>query len=131
MNWLGLFGLDEKIARYRQLAAEAAFAAENRVELLALEWEEEKLRLRRLLVLAVLAAALTIVALIVLSFAVMIHFWDSGHRQAVAWGVAVFWLLAWGGVLAALVKSAQGGRRAFLFTRQELARDWADLKERL
>jgi uncharacterized membrane protein YqjE len=131
MNWLGLFGLDEKIERYRLLAAEAAIAAESRVELLTIEWEEEKLRLRRLLVLAVLAAALSIVALTVLSIAVMIHFWDSGHRQAAAWWVAGFWVVAWGAVLFALKSAADGGSRAFAITRQELARDWSDLKERL
>jgi uncharacterized membrane protein YqjE len=131
MNWLGLFGLDKRIERCREVAREVSVAAEDRVSLLMLEWQEEKLRLRRVVVLGVLAATMAIVTLTVLSFAVMVQFWESGHREAAAWGVAAVWLLAWAAVVLALVRAAEGGGKAFALTRQELARDWSELKGRM
>ncbi|MBP7567433.1 MAG: phage holin family protein [Burkholderiaceae bacterium] len=131
MDWLRILGIDARLARYRRLAAEAAVAAEDRAELIAIEWQEEKERFARMVVLGVLASALAIVALTVFSMAVMVHFWDSGHRTQAAWCVAFAWLVIWAGLVATLVRTCRDGREAFALTRQELARDWAQLKERL
>lgn len=131
MDWFRILGIDERLARYRRLAAEVAVAAEDRAELFSIEWDEEKQRICRLVVLGVLSAALAIVTLTVFSMAVMVHFWDSGSRTEAAWCVALAWLFVWAGLLVALVRTSRGSSDAFRLTRQELARDWVEFKERL
>lgn len=130
-RWFSLLGLEAPLQRLRDTVTETALAAEDRVELLSIEWAEEKQRLRRLLVLAVAAAALTVVLFIVLSAAVLVQFWDTPWRLCAAWGVAAAWALAWAWVLIALMRVARQSQQAFALTRRELGRDWADLKEGL
>jgi len=66
-----------------------------------------------------------------LSMAVLVHFWDTEHRVLVGWLVAGAWLLGWGGTLLSLVSVAKRAGNGFALTRQELAQDWRDIKERL
>lgn len=131
MNWLSLLGLDSLVARWRANVIEGAIAAEDRMNLARLEWRDQKQRLQRLLVLTIMLAGLTVVALIMLSLAVLVHFWDTPERTLVAWLVAGVWTLGWGGTLVALISVAQRTGSGFALTRQELARDWRDIKERL
>ncbi|MDD0814577.1 phage holin family protein [Curvibacter sp. HBC28] len=131
MKWLSFLGLDQRVQRVRQGAADLAQAAEDRVELLTIEWAEEKQRLQRIVLLAVLGAVLTSVVLIVLSAAVMVQFWDTPWRVTVAWSVAGVWLLLWLGLALALVQALRAGHRAFALTRRELLRDWHELKDGL
>lgn len=131
MNWLSLLGLDSLVARWRANVIEGAIAAEDRMNLARLEWRDQKQRLQRLLVLTILLAGLTVVALIMLSLAVLVHFWDTPERTLVAWLVAGVWTLGWGGTLVALISISQRTGNGFALTRQELAQDWRDIKERL
>ena len=131
MNWLSLLGLDAFVARWQAAGLEGAIAAQDRLELAHLEWQDQKKRLVQLLVLAIGVSALTVVALVVLSVALMVQFWDTDHRTMVAWIVAGVWVVGWGGALAALISIATASAEAFAFTRRELLRDWHDIKERL
>ena len=131
MNWLSLLGLDAFVARWKAAGLEGAIAAQDRLELAHLEWQDQKKRLVQLLVLAIGVSALTVVALVVLSVALMVQFWDTDHRTMVAWLVAGVWVVGWGGALAALISIATTSAEAFAFTRRELVRDWNDIKERL
>jgi uncharacterized membrane protein YqjE len=131
MNWLALLGLDALVARWRANVIEGAIAAEDRMDLARLEWADQKQRLQQLLVLTILVGGLTVVALIMLSMAVLVHFWDTEHRTLVAWLVAGAWLLGWGATLFRLVSVAKSAGNGFALTRQELAQDWRDIKERL
>ena len=131
MNWLSLLGLDAFVARWKAAGLEGAIAAQDRLELAHLEWQDQKKRLIQLLVLAIGVSALTVVALVVLSVALMVQFWDTDHRTMVAWIVAGVWVVGWGGALAALISIATASAEAFAFTRRELLRDWHDIKERL
>lgn len=131
MNWLSLLGLDALVARWQAAGLEGAIAVQDRLELAHLEWQDQKKRLVQLLVLVVGVAALTVVALVVLSMALMVHFWDSDQRTMVAWIVAGVWVVGWGGALAALISIATTSTEAFAFTRRELVRDWHEIKERL
>ena len=131
MNWLSLLGLESLVARWRANVIEGAIAAEDRMDLARLEWQDQKKRLVQLLVLAIGVSALTVVALVVLSVALMVQFWDTDHRTMVAWIVAGVWVVGWGGALAALISIATASAEAFAFTRRELLRDWHDIKERL
>ena len=131
MDWLRILGVDERLRAYRRVAADTAAAAEDRFELFAIEWQEEKQRIGRMVVLGVVSAVLAIVALTVFSMAIMVHFWDTAIRVQAAWTVALAWLILVAGLLFALFRTAQGSRDAFVVTRQELARDWTELKEHL
>lgn len=131
MNWLSLLGLDSLVARWRANVIEGAIAAEDRMNLARLEWQDQKQRLLQLLVLTILVGGLTVVALIMLSLAVLVHFWDTPERTLVAWVVAGAWTLGWAGTLMALVSIAQRAGNGFALTRLELAQDWRDIKERL
>ncbi len=131
MDWLRILGVDERLKAYRRVAASTAAAAEDRVELFAIEWQEEKQRVIRMIVLATVSAVLAIVALTVFSFAIMVNFWDTANRIQAAWTVSLAWIILVVGLLFALFRTAQGGRDAFVVTRQELARDWIELKEHL
>lgn len=131
MNWLSLLGLEALVTRWRANVIEAAIAAEDRMDLARLEWQEQKKRLQQILVLTIAAGGLTVVALVMLSMAVLVHFWDTPQRVSVAWIVAAVWMAGWGAVLYSLISVAQRARHGFALTRKELAQDWSDIKERL
>lgn len=131
MNWLSLLGLEAFVARWRANVIEGALAAEDRLDLARLEWQDQKRRLQLLLVLGVLVAGLTVVALIMLSVAVLVQFWDTPQRNLVAWLVAALWTLGWSVVLMSLISATKRLANGFALTRRELAQDWRDIKERL
>ena len=131
MNWLSLLGLEGFVARWRANVIEAAIAAEDRMDLARLEWDGLKRRLQQLLVLTIVVGGLTVVALVMLSLAVLVQFWDTPQRVLVAWLVAGGWAIVWAAMLATLVSVAQRAGSGFALTRSELAHDWRDIKERL
>lgn len=131
MNWLSILGLEAFVSRWRANVIEAAIAVEDRMELMRLEWQDQKQRLRQILVLTILVAGLTVVALIMLSLAVIVHFWDSPDRTMVAWLVAGAWGVGWVATLTGLVLVARRAGNAFALTRNEMAHDWRQIKERL
>lgn len=131
MNWFALLGLDGLFARWRANVIEAAIAAEDRMVLARMEWAEQKQRLQQLLVLTILVGGLIVVALVMLSMAVLLQFWDTEQRVLVGWLVAGAWMLGWGGALLALLSVARRASRGFTLTSRVLAQDWRDIKERL
>lgn len=131
MNWLSLLGLEGFVARWRANVIEAAIAAEDRMDLARLEWDGLKRRLQQLLVLTIVVGGLTVVALVMLSLAVLVQFWDTPQRVLVAWLVAGGWVIVWAAMLTMLVSVAQRAGSGFALTRSELAHDWRDIKERL
>lgn len=131
MNWLALLGLDAIVARWRVAAIEGAIAAEDRMELAKLEWQDQKRYLRRILVLSMTVAGLTVVSMVMVSMAVLVQFWETPHRSVAGWIVAGVWLVAWGGALLVLLRNVQQAGDGFPLTRRELAQDWRDIKEML
>ena len=131
MNWLSLLGLEGFVARWRANVIEAAIAAEDRMDLARLEWDGLKRRLQQLLVLTIVVGGLTVVALVMLSLALLVQFWDTPQRVMVAWLVAGGWVIVWAATLTMLVSVAQRAGSGFALTRSELAHDWRDIKERL
>ena len=131
MNWLSLLGLEALVARWQAAGLEGAIAVQDRLELAHMEWQDQKKRLVQLLVLVVGVAGLTVVALIMVSLAVLVHFWDSPQRTLVAWLVAGVWAVGWAAATVSLVSAAQRAGSGFALTRRELAQDWRDIKERL
>ncbi len=131
MNWMSAIGLDSFVARMRANLNEGAIAAEDRLALARLEWGAQKKRLQTILVLGVVMGGLTIVALVLLSLAVLVHFWDSPQRTVVAWVIAGVWMLAWVSTLLVLLSVLRKSTNPFALTRAELARDWTVIKEKL
>ena len=131
MNWFSLLGLEGFVARWRANVIEAAIAAEDRMDLARLEWHDLKRHLQQLLVLTIVVGGVTVVALTMLSLAVLVHFWDSPQRTTVAWLIAGGWAIVWAATLATLVIVGQRAGSGFALTRRELAHDWRDIKERL
>lgn len=131
MNWISLLGLESFVLRWRATAIEGAMAVEDRAELARLEWLDQKRRLRQILLLTIAVAALTVVAFTLLSAALLVQFWETPHRILVAWLVAGSWLLAWVGVLIALMSVLRQAGNAFALTRKELVQDWREIKEQL
>lgn len=130
MRLLSLFGLDARLRRLRIAAAEGALAAEDRMQLLRMAWEDEKQRLKSALVLVVAVGGLTTVAVALLSMAVVVHFWDTPHRVAAAWWVAAVWGLLWLAAVIGLLKTLRGASNSFVPARREFERDWVFLQER-
>lgn len=131
MNWISLLGLESFVLRWRATAIEGAMAVEDRAELARLEWLDQKRRLRQILLLTIAVAALSVVSFTLLSAALLVQFWETPHRILVAWLVAGGWLVAWAGVLFALMSVLRQAGNAFALTRKELAQDWREIKEQL
>lgn len=124
MKLWSLFGLDVYLRRLRILAGEGALAAEDRVQLVRLAWEEEKQRLRMVLALVIAVIGLTTVAVALVSMAVVVHFWDTPHRIAAAWSMAAVWTVLWLAAVIALIATMRKASQAFEPARREFARDW-------
>lgn len=131
MNWASLLRIGGWTAHWRAIAAEGATAAEDRLALARLEWAGQRRLLLWLALWLVLFGALALVALVTLSAAILVQFWDSPERARIAWLLALAWLAACAGALAALASLARRARRMFALTRRELAEDWRALREQL
>ena len=131
MKLLSLFGLDARIRRLRIAAGEGALAAEDRVQLVRMAWEEEKQRYKQMLVLVVAVLGLTTVAVALLSVAVVVHFWDTPNRIAAAWSVAALWIVLWLIAVVKLMKAMTGAKTVVAETRREFERDWEWTRHRL
>ncbi len=129
MNWISLLGLQAYKERCARYAAEGKQAASDRLTLAALEWAEEKKHWQTVLVLVVAALALGVVAMLLVSLAVLVYFWDSPQRVVMAWVIAGVWLFAWLLVAYALRVALRQKRPAFHLTRTELARDWQEWQD--
>ena len=131
MNWLSLLGLDDTVARARSLMNEGALAAEDRMDLLSIEWQETKKNIVWMLVMGLVVAGLTIVALTLLSGAIIITYWDTPNRLNVTWGVAIFWGVLWAGILIFLWRTARKATNPFQLTKSVLKTDWQAMKRRI
>jgi uncharacterized membrane protein YqjE len=130
MRLLSLFGLDARLRRLRIAAGEGALAAEDRVQLLRLAWEEEKQRLQLMLVLVIAVIGLTTVTVALLSVAVVVHFWETPNRVAAAWVVAAIWIALWLVAAVALMRTLRKTSDAFDPARREFERDWEWVQDR-
>lgn len=112
----------------RQLGATFVGLLHTRIEIVATEIEEERVRLRQGLLLAIVAGfSLAVAALLAVMFLVVL-FWDT-HRL-IAMGVLflVFFGIAAGCVLT-LARHARSRPRLFSTTLSELAKDGERLRK--
>lgn len=106
----------------RHLGAGLLGAVHDRVELLAVELHEEKFRLIRIFVWISAAVFTGMMALTFASLTLVYLFWD-GARLAVLGGLAGFYLVALGVILAAFRRYLSRQPRPLAATLQELEDD--------
>lgn len=106
----------------KNLAATLVAVARTRLQLLANEIEEEKLRLARLGLLSILAVFFFALGIIFLTLLVVVLFWDS-NRILVIGGFAVIYLLLGIGLGMVVLKRAGARSRLFEASLRELAKD--------
>lgn len=113
----------------RNLAATLVALLHTRLELLAAELEEERLRLAQLVLWSCIAAAFLLLGAVMLTVFVVVLFWDT-HRVFVAGLFAALYLAL--GIAAAFAARAWAQRRSRLFSASlaELAKDREDLTAR-
>jgi len=121
---LSLTGLNRRIQQAKIAAGEGALAAEDRAQLLRFAWEEEKARLRGVLLLVGAAIGLTIVAMALLSVAVVVHYWDTPQRTTFAWIVAALWVIVWLATVVALLSKLRNKSESVAAVQQAFERDW-------
>ena len=101
----------------------------TRIELLANELQEERLRLTQMLFFALAAFFCFGMGLLLFTVFIVVLFWDD-HRLAVLGGLG-FFFFASGVLLAMLLRNkAQAGSRLFSASLGELAKDRASLETR-
>ena len=110
----------------KRLSSTVAALAQNRLELALVEWREERNRLCGMLLLAAAGIVCCLMALIVLTFTIVVIFWDE-HRVAVlaCFGVAY---LAGAGFTLMKLNSRLKDSEPFSATLAEFKKDraWMD-----
>jgi uncharacterized membrane protein YqjE len=106
----------------RALLSNLLATLRTRGELLQLEFEEERLRVAGIVLVAGAAALFLALGVVMLSVFVMLLFWDT-HRLQVAGAVTLGYFLI--GVICALIarRRLRGKSRLFASSLAELARD--------
>ena len=113
-------------ASLRGLLATAVGLVHTRLELLATEFQEEKIRLLSAVAYGAAAVLLLSIGAVFLAVFLTVLFWDSNRLLVL--GIGTFFLLG-GWVLALMmaVRLAQSGSRLFSASLAELRRDRAGL----
>src|SRR3990167_4454935 len=110
----------------RQLLSTVTSIASTRLELLANEVQEERLRLTQMLLFALFALFCFGVGILLLTTFIVVLFWDD-HRLAVLGALSAFFF-ALGALMAMLLRSkAQAKSRLFSTSLAELTEDRAQL----
>lgn len=112
----------------KRLLSTLAATVSTRIELLANELQEERLRLMQMLFFALCALFCFGLAVLLLTIFIVVLFWDE-HRLVVL-GVMCGVFFALGGLMAVLLRNAmQAQPKLFSATLAELARDRDHLDE--
>ena len=111
----------------RQLGDGFLACVQDRFELLAVEIQEEKLRLIQTIIWIGAVAFSGMMAIAFASLTLVYLFWD-GARLAVLSGLAIFYAAATIGIIAAFRRFIARQPRPFLATRQEIAEDRACIR---
>jgi uncharacterized membrane protein YqjE len=119
----GLFG------SVKRLLGSGVSVVSTRIELLANEWEEERLRLARMLLFSMAALFFLATGMLLLIALVVMVFWDE-HRIAAVGILSLICLLAGGGMIVLVNGLLTRGTKLFSASLAELARDRELLGER-
>jgi uncharacterized membrane protein YqjE len=110
----------------KALVATLIDIAHTRLQLLGNEIQEERLRVRQLLLLAVIAGFFFVLAVVLFTLFVIVFFWDSNRLLAIG-GFAGFYLAIAAAFVIALRNRAARGSRLFKASLGELRKDRSGL----
>ncbi len=117
------------LASLQRLLATLLEVVQTRVQIVATEYEEERERLRELVVFGVLTLFFAGFALMFLTLFVVVLFWDT-HRLYVVGGFALLYLGLAGVTGLILRRRLKSRPRLFAATLSELAKDRDRLRSR-
>jgi uncharacterized membrane protein YqjE len=117
------------LASLRRLLATLTGVVATRLELLANELQEERLRLVQMLLFALFAVFCLCMGVLLLSLFLVVLFWDE-HRLAVLAGLTLAFFAAGGWLLLLLRSRWRQGSRLFSASLAELAKDRQALGDR-
>ena len=99
----------------------------TRLELFSTELEEERERIEQIIILAAASIFCLAFGVLLVTFFVVVAFWDTGYRLAVLGGLALFYL-AVGAVVGAITRRKSRQKpKLFSATLGELAKDYRHL----
>lgn len=110
-----------------RMGSTLAAIVQTRLELAALEMEEESVRLLSYLALGLLALLCASIAVTLLAFFIIVLFWDTYRLEAI-FSVAVLFALAAFGIVLGVRNSYRNKPGMLSFTRAELRKDVASMK---
>jgi uncharacterized membrane protein YqjE len=112
----------------RQLGATFVALLHTRIEIVAIEFEEERVRIRQALLLGIVAGfSLAVATLLAVMFLVVL-FKDT-HRLVAIGALFLFFLAVGGGCLLTMARNARTRPRLFMTTLAELAKDGERLRK--
>jgi uncharacterized membrane protein YqjE len=120
------FGL---LGSVKRLLSSGVSVVSTRLELLANEWEEERLRLAQMLLFSMAALFFLATGMLLLVALVVMIFWDE-HRLAAVGILSLLFLLAGGGMVVLVNSLLTRGTKLFSASLEELSRDRELLGER-
>lgn len=106
----------------KRLGGAAVGLLQSHLELLGIEFQEEKSRTFQLFIFSGLSLIFGLLALIGISAAILIHFWDS-HRLLAAGGLTLAYGLGLAFSVVRTLKLVRQGETPFHATVEELARN--------
>ncbi len=112
----------------RHFGAALLAAGQTRLEILATEIEEERMRLEQLLLLALAAAFCLGMGLVLVVAFIVIYFWDT-HRLLTVGVLALAFLSVAAACATGLYAKLKSRPKPFAVTRGELAKDVHALRE--
>jgi uncharacterized membrane protein YqjE len=115
------------LASLRSLVTTLVAIVATRLEILISEFELEKLRLARMLVLGMAAVFFAAMALIFLSLLVLMLFWDE-HRLAALGGISALYMALTAGTVWWLRCDMRRKSRLFSVSLAELRKDQLELE---
>jgi uncharacterized membrane protein YqjE len=110
----------------KELVATLIEIAHTRLQLLGNEIHEERLRVRQLLLLAVIAGFFFVLAVVLFTLFVIVFFWDSNRLLAIGGFAGLYLVIAAASVIA-LRNRAATGSRLFKASLGELRKDHSGL----
>ncbi len=120
------------VMRLLRSAGGAVFAqAALHGQLARVEWAEEKIRLTRMVIAAVLIVVSAFCLLLLGSMVVLALSWNTPYQLAVIVGVLLFYLILFVVAMFVLKQQMALGALSFAATREEIAADIAMLKAKL
>lgn len=111
-----------------QLGATVVGLLQTRFEIVATELEEERVRIRQAIVLALIAGVCLAIAALLAVFFLVVVFWDSNRLLAIGVLFLVFFGIG-GGCVLRLMHAGRTRPRLFSTTLSELAKDRERLRK--